>query len=122
MHERKAAAEVAPAKEGRGVQPVGLLLASFTGLPALARCRSGARMASAGADKVVRIWEPGSGAQKGALHGMLETVTEARPRPAPCVSAWGLLGEPRMRGQQRIMSHPSPLMGKAIECRVSWRE
>jgi hypothetical protein len=35
-------------------------------------------MASAGADKVVRIWEPGSGAQKAALHGMLETVTEAR--------------------------------------------
>ncbi len=43
------------------------------------KCRSGARMASAGADKVVRLWEPGSGAQKGLLHGMLETVTEVMP-------------------------------------------
>lgn len=54
-------------------------------------------MASAGADKVVRIWEPASGSQKATLHGMLETVTEARrlaltasdcpSMTGPCISA-----------------------------------
>ncbi len=54
--------------------------AAAGGLPDVARVRrAGARMASAGADKVVRLWEPGSGAQKGLLHGMLETVTEVMP-------------------------------------------
>lgn len=42
-------------------------------------------MASAGADKVVRLWEPGSGAQKGVLHGMLETVTEVNPIKRNCL-------------------------------------
>lgn len=34
------------------------------------------RAASGGADRVVRLWDPISGAQTGALHGMTETVTE----------------------------------------------
>ena len=38
--------------------------------------RSGSRMASAGGDRVVRVWEPGSGVQTGSLHGMLDSVTD----------------------------------------------
>ena len=33
-------------------------------------------MASAGADKVVRMWEPSSGTQVHVLHGMQDTVTD----------------------------------------------
>ena len=38
--------------------------------------RSGAKLASAGADKVVRLWEPSSATQTGQLHGMQELVTD----------------------------------------------
>lgn len=33
-------------------------------------------MASGGADKVVRLWEPASGVQTGQLHGMQDMVTD----------------------------------------------
>ena len=33
-------------------------------------------MASGGADRVVRLWDPDNGQQSGALHGMTETVTD----------------------------------------------
>lgn len=33
-------------------------------------------MASGGADKTIRLWDPCSGMQTGTLHGMLETTTE----------------------------------------------
>ena len=33
-------------------------------------------MASGGADKLVRLWDPVTGQQTGTLHGMTETVTE----------------------------------------------
>ncbi|BDA45707.1 Autophagy-related protein 16-1 [Coccomyxa sp. Obi] len=42
----------------------------------LAFDRSGQRMASGGADKVVRLWDACSGYQTGSLAGMTETVTE----------------------------------------------
>ena len=38
--------------------------------------RAGVKMASGGADKVVRLWDPDTGQQSGALHGMTETVTD----------------------------------------------
>ena len=38
--------------------------------------RSGARLASAGGDKVVRLWEPASGTQTSQLHGMQDMVTD----------------------------------------------
>jgi len=41
-----------------------------------ASCRSGMRVASGGADKVVRLWDPVTGHETGQLHGMMETVTE----------------------------------------------
>ncbi|KAK9828803.1 hypothetical protein WJX72_002152 [[Myrmecia] bisecta] len=43
---------------------------------ALAFDRSGSRLASGGADKTVKIWEPATGNQISVLHGMLETVLE----------------------------------------------
>ena len=39
-------------------------------------CRSGARMASAGSDKVVRLWEPGSAVQTSCLRGMMDSITD----------------------------------------------
>jgi autophagy-related protein 16 len=33
-------------------------------------------MASGGGDRVVRIWEPGSGVQMTSLHGMLDSITD----------------------------------------------
>lgn len=40
-------------------------------------CRSGSRLASCGADKVVRIWEPVTSQQVGELRGSMDTVFEA---------------------------------------------
>lgn len=33
-------------------------------------------MASAGSDKVIRLWEPGSAVQTGCLRGMMDSVTD----------------------------------------------
>ncbi len=33
-------------------------------------------MASAGSDKVVRLWEPGSGVQTSCLRGMIDSITD----------------------------------------------
>ena len=38
--------------------------------------RSGARLASAGSDKVVRLWEPGSAVQTSSLRGMMDSITD----------------------------------------------
>lgn len=39
-------------------------------------CRPGARLASGGDDKIIRIWDPADGRPIGSLEGMIETVTE----------------------------------------------
>ncbi|KAK9863390.1 hypothetical protein WJX84_000187 [Apatococcus fuscideae] len=56
-------ARTAPAHEG--------------GCFSLAFTRSGSRLASCGADKMVRIWEPVTSQQVGELRGSLDTVFEA---------------------------------------------
>lgn len=45
------------------------------GSPTL-RGRSGAQLASGGADKVIRLWDTHDGRMTGKLEGMVETVTD----------------------------------------------
>eukprot|EP00884_Botryococcus_braunii_P018248 jgi/Botrbrau1/5106/Bobra.0128s0017.1 len=57
-------------------RPLRSLQAHDGGCYTIAFDRGGARVASGGADKAVRLWDGSTSAPVGVLHGMLETVTE----------------------------------------------